>query len=117
MGSILEADLRGIYHQGRNRARRPGGPRWRRISAILLRRLDRSDYSPDQANIAGNKSVLDQWAGLQSRNDKREEGEVIMLIHGNEAIEPGSFMQSLINTGAGGASTGRWTCMRLTMCR
>ena len=60
-----------------------------------------SDYGPDQANIDGAKSVLDQWAGLQSRNDNGKKVKVIMLIHGNEAIQPGSYTQSLINTGSG----------------
>ncbi len=60
-----------------------------------------SSYYSDQANIDGAKSVLDQWAGLQARNDNGKKVKVVMLIHGNEAIEPGSYMQSLINTGAG----------------
>ncbi|HEX4086186.1 MAG TPA: hypothetical protein VHY22_14820 [Chthoniobacteraceae bacterium] len=60
-----------------------------------------SDYGPDQANIAGAKSVLGQWAGMDARNDNGKKVKVISLIHGSEAIQPGSYMQSLINTGSG----------------
>ncbi len=60
-----------------------------------------SSHYADQANIDGAKSVLAQWAGLQARNDNGKKVKVIMLIHGNEAIQPGSYTQSLINTGAG----------------
>jgi hypothetical protein len=60
-----------------------------------------SDYGPDQTNIDGAKSVLDQWAGMQARNDNGKKVKVISIIHGNEAIQPGSYIQNLINTGSG----------------
>ncbi len=60
-----------------------------------------SDYGPDQVNIDGAKSVLYQWAGMQARNDNGKKVKVISIIHGNEAIQPGSYIQNLINTGSG----------------
>ncbi len=60
-----------------------------------------SDYYSDQANIDGAKSVLSQWAGMQARNDNGKKVKVISLIHGNEAIQPGGYIQNLINTGSG----------------
>ena len=60
-----------------------------------------SDYGSDQANIDGAKSVLYQWAGMDARNDNGKKVKVISIIHGNEAIQPGSYIQNLINTGSG----------------
>jgi hypothetical protein len=60
-----------------------------------------SDYGSDQASINGANSVLQQWAGMQARNDNGKKVKVISIIHGNEAIQPGSYIQNLINTGSG----------------
>jgi hypothetical protein len=60
-----------------------------------------SDYWQDQANIAGAKSVLNSWIGLQADNDRGKSVKVVPLIHGNQAILPGSSIQSLINNSQG----------------
>ena len=60
-----------------------------------------SDYGPDQVNIDGAKSVLTQWGGMDARNDNGKKVKVILMVHGNEAIQPGSYIQNLINTGSG----------------
>ncbi len=60
-----------------------------------------SDYYADQPNISGANSVLTQYVGINADNDRGKRVKVISLIHGNQAIQPGSVMQKLINNGAG----------------
>jgi hypothetical protein len=60
-----------------------------------------SDYWKDQAYISGAKSVLYSYVGLRGDNDRGKRIKVVSLIHGNQAIQPGSTIQSLINTGTG----------------
>ena len=60
-----------------------------------------SDYYGDQAGIAGNNSVLRSWIGLRADNDCGKRIKVVSIIHGNEAVQPGSYIQNLINTTAG----------------
>ena len=60
-----------------------------------------SDYWQDQPNIAGSNSILRSWVGLSADNDRGKRIKVISLIHGNQAIQPGSTLQNLINTNAG----------------
>ncbi len=62
-----------------------------------------SDYYLDQPNIDGANSVLRAWVGLRADNDNGKKVKVVSIIHGNQAIQPGSVTQSLINntTGAG----------------
>ena len=60
-----------------------------------------SDYWQDQPNIAGSNSILRSWVGLSADNDRGKRIKVISLIHGNQAIQPGSTLQNLFNTNAG----------------
>jgi len=60
-----------------------------------------SDYWQDQAYISGSNSVLRAWVGLSGDNDRGKRVKVISLIHGNQAIQPGSTLQNLVNTNAG----------------
>jgi hypothetical protein len=60
-----------------------------------------SDYWQDQPNIAGANSVLHQYVGINGDNDRGKRVKVMSILHGNQAIQPGSVTQSLINTGAG----------------
>ncbi len=59
------------------------------------------DYYSQQAYISAN-AVLTSYFGVNSANDRGKRVKVLPLIHGNQAILPGSSAQSLINTGAGG---------------
>ncbi len=60
-----------------------------------------SDYYQDQANITGANSVLSSWVGLQADNDRGKRVKVMSIIHGNQAIQPGSVTQNLISNGSG----------------
>ena len=60
-----------------------------------------SDYYNDQANITGANSVLRSWVGINADNDRGKRVKVMSIVHGNQAIQPGSVTQSLINNGAG----------------
>ena len=59
-----------------------------------------SDYYQDQPNIAGANSVLRQWVGINADNDRGKRVKIMSVIHGNQAIQPGSVTQSAINNGA-----------------
>ena len=61
-----------------------------------------SDYYLDQQNISGANSVLRSWVGLRADNDNGKRVKVVSIIHGNQAIQPGSVIQNLINTTQGG---------------
>lgn len=60
-----------------------------------------SDYWQDQVNISGAKSVLYSWVSLSGDNDCGKRIKVVSLIHGNQAIQPGSTIQDLVNTNTG----------------
>ena len=60
-----------------------------------------SDYYADQAAISGANSILDNWCGLKASNDRGKRVKVVSLVHGNQAIQPGSVTQDLINNNAG----------------
>lgn len=60
-----------------------------------------SDYYNDQAALAGTGSTLKSWFGLSAGNDRGKRVKVISLLHGNQAIQPGSATQALINNAAG----------------
>ncbi len=60
-----------------------------------------SDYWQDQANISGANSILKQWVGINADNDRGKRVKVMSIIHGSQAIQPGSVTQNLINNGAG----------------
>ena len=59
-----------------------------------------SDYWRDQDWIIANP-YLDQWVGFNADNDNGKCAKVAFLVHGNQHIQPGSVMQSLINDGQG----------------
>ena len=59
-----------------------------------------SDYYADQAAISGTNAILYNWCGLKAGNDNGKKVKVISLIHGNQAIQPGSVTQDLINNNA-----------------
>ena len=60
-----------------------------------------SDYYADQPAISGVNSILYNWCGLKAGNDRGKKVKVVSLIHGNQAIQPGSVTQNLINNNAG----------------
>ena len=60
-----------------------------------------SDYYSDQAAISGVNAILYNWCGLKAGNDRGKRVKVVSLIHGNQAIQPGSVTQDLINNNAG----------------
>ena len=60
-----------------------------------------SDYWQDQPNIAGANSVLHQFVGINADNDRGKRVKIVSIVHGNQAIQPGTVTQNLINNGAG----------------
>ena len=60
-----------------------------------------SDYWRDQGNIGGSGSVLESWFGRSGANDRGKRAKVALVFHGNQAIRPGSEIQTLLNNGAG----------------
>ncbi len=68
--------------------------------AIRNNRLT-SDYYLDQQYISGNNSVLSEWVGISGDNDRGKRIKLISVVHGNQAIQPGSVTQSLINNSQG----------------
>ncbi len=60
-----------------------------------------SDYYQDQASIAGANSVLHQWIGINGTNDRGKRVKIISVVHGNQAIQPGSVTQTLVHNGQG----------------
>ncbi len=59
-----------------------------------------SDYYADQAAISGTNAILYNWCGLKAGNDRGKKVKVVSLVHGNQAIQPGSVTQDLINNNA-----------------
>jgi len=59
-----------------------------------------SDYWRDQDWIRAN-GYLNQWVGFNSDSDNGKCAKIALLVHGNQHIQPGSVIQSLINDGAG----------------
>jgi glycosidase len=59
------------------------------------------DYYNNQSGISGDKGVLRGYFSKSGSNDRGKRAKVISLIHGNQAIQPGSTIQALINTAAG----------------
>ena len=57
-------------------------------------------------------SRLNSWVGLQADNDRGRRAKLVMLIHGNQAIRPGSFIQGYLDAGNGAAITARSMPMR-----
>lgn len=47
-------------------------------------------------------SRLNSWVGIQADNDRGRRAKLILLVHGNQAVRPGSFIQSYLDAGSGG---------------
>jgi len=56
------------------------------------------DFSEAQAGLRGENSLLRNWIPGSSRGGRTK---LAMVVHGNQAIQPGSVMHGLINNGAG----------------
>lgn len=59
------------------------------------------DYYNSQSGIAGDKSILYSWVSKNGANDRGRRVKVASVIHGNQAIVPGSTIQAALNTAAG----------------
>ena len=55
-----------------------------------------SDYSKDQDNIRLN-GKLSSYFGRSSANDRNKSSKVMLLAHGNQAIQPAGSIQALIH--------------------
>ncbi|MCX6968855.1 MAG: alpha-amylase family glycosyl hydrolase [Verrucomicrobia bacterium] len=64
-----------------------------------------SDYWKDQSNISLN-GKLTSYFGRSTTNDRGKAAKVMLLAHGNQAIQPGSTMQSLVHDGAATGAAG-----------
>jgi len=64
-----------------------------------------SDYWKDQANIALNGKMT-SYFGRASTNDRGKCAKVMLLAHGNQAIQPGSTIQNLVDDGAASGAAG-----------
>lgn len=60
-----------------------------------------NDYYGAQAAISGNGSKLQAYFGRTAGNDRGRSAKILSVIHGNQAIQPGSSIQALINTANG----------------
>lgn len=62
-----------------------------------------TDGNVDSIRYEGriNLKVLSQWVGWNADNDRGKRIKLIPLIHSAQAIQPGSVVQNLVNTGAG----------------
>lgn len=56
------------------------------------------DYWESQSGLAGANSVLRSWIPGDNQPSR---AKVAMLVHGNQALQPGSTIQTLINDGEG----------------
>jgi len=59
------------------------------------------EYYNAQSSIAGDKSVLSSWIGKNATNDRGKGAKIMAVVHGNHGIQPGSYVQPLINSAAG----------------
>lgn len=60
------------------------------------------DYWRDQTRLAGANSVLRGWFSHGGSTDRGKSAKVLLVAHGNQAIQPGSVIQELINDDNGG---------------
>ena len=58
-----------------------------------------SDYWKDQDNIRLN-GKLNGYFGRSANNDRNKSAKVMLLAHGNQAIQPSSVTQSLVRSGS-----------------
>ena len=56
--------------------------------------------SISRTSVGANSVLITTTSGSNADNDRGKRVKVISLIHGNQAIQPGSVMQKLINNGA-----------------
>lgn len=62
-----------------------------------------SDYYADQSYLSQpQNAVLRGYVGKNADNDRGKRTKVISLVHGNQAIQPGSTTQALISTAGAG---------------
>ena len=59
-----------------------------------------SDYWRDQDWISQN-GVLTQYIGKNADNNRGQAAKIALLAHGNQAIQPGSYVHNFVNTGSG----------------
>ena len=64
-----------------------------------------SDWWRDQDNIILN-GKLAGWFGRNGANDRNKSAKVMLLAHGNQAIQPGAVIHNLIRSGTGNTTTG-----------
>ena len=62
-----------------------------------------SDWWRDQDNIILN-GKLANWFGRSGNNDRNKSAKVMLVAHGNQAIQPGSVKQALLHNGATNAA-------------
>ncbi len=62
-----------------------------------------SDYYADQSYISqAQNAVLRGYIGKNADNDRGKRTKIISLLHGNQALQPGSSTQALIHTSGAG---------------
>ncbi len=59
-----------------------------------------SDYWRDQDYISQNP-ILTQWVGRGADNDCGQSAKIAFLSHGNQAIQPGSYIHGIVDNNAG----------------
>ena len=59
-----------------------------------------SDYWRNQDDIARNP-VLTEWVGKGADNDMGQSAKIAFLSHGNQAIQPGSYIHDIVDNNAG----------------
>ena len=59
-----------------------------------------SDYWRDQDYIIANP-ILSQWVGRSADNNCGQSAKIALLAHGNQAIQPGSYINTIVDNGAG----------------
>ena len=59
-----------------------------------------SDYWRDQDGIIQNP-VLSQWVGRNADNNCGQSAKIALLAHGNQAIQPGSYIHGIVDNNAG----------------
>ena len=64
-----------------------------------------SDYWKDASNIALN-GKLGSWFGRGGAHDRNKSAKVMLLAHGNQAIQPASVIQSFVHAGTGSNAVG-----------
>ncbi|MBU6182505.1 MAG: hypothetical protein KGR46_06820 [Verrucomicrobia bacterium] len=64
-----------------------------------------SDYWRDFDNVALN-GKLASWFSRSGANDRNKSAKVMLVAHGNQAMQPGSVIHSLIRGGTTNATTG-----------